>query len=401
MYKITSIKFRQIFDSRGFPTVESDIVINDKFLGRASVPSGASKGAHEALEKRDNNPLSFFGKGIENSIKEANVFIQKLIKKSFSSINEFDELLDIKIGANFTLALSLAFFRGIALAEDELVYKHLRNNFFKQYDNKSFPKLMMNIINGGAHSNNGLSIQEFMVIPNLQFNESLQAGSEIYHTLKDILKQKGHFSGIGDEGGFAPNLKNTNEAIELVLEAIKKAGYDNSVQIGLDAAASEFYKDSKYFVDDNHYDSDELLEFYKDLCKKYPIISIEDLFDQDDFTAWTKATNELKNIQIVGDDIFVTQKERLIRGINEKAANAILIKPNQVGTISKTIETITIAKDAGFNIVASHRSGETEDTFISDLAVASYSNYIKAGALTRTDRVCKYNQLIRIFEDLK
>lgn len=299
------------------------------------------------------------------------------------------------------MALSLAFFRGIALAEDELVYKHLRNNFFKQYDNKSFPKLMMNIINGGAHSNNGLSIQEFMIIPNLQFNESLQAGSEIYHTLKDILKQKGHFSGIGDEGGFAPNLKNTNEAIELVLEAIKKAGYDNSVQIGLDAAASEFYKDSKYFVDDNHYDSDELLEFYKDLCKKYPIISIEDLFDQDDFTAWTKATNELKNIQIVGDDIFVTQKERLIRGINEKAANAILIKPNQVGTISKTIETITIAKDAGFNIVASHRSGETEDTFISDLAVASYSNYIKAGALTRTDRVCKYNQLIRIFEDLK
>lgn len=387
--------FKQIFDSRGIPTIEASMSINNGKECIASIPSGASTGAYEALEMRDNGP-EFFGKGLKSSILKAMDFVNEfLINKTFESQHHFDELLDKKIGANFTLALSLAFCKCICPKNRDL-FEFLHFNYFKEQPLKKSIKLMMNVLNGGAHASNGLSIQEFMIIPDLPPEESLRASSEIYATLKQILKKKGHFVGVGDEGGFAPNVKDADEAIELILEAVNKTGYTNSIKLGLDVAASELFKDDSYLMDGKLYNSNELLEFYKNLIRKYPIVSIEDPYDQDDFKAWSKITDTLMKTQIVGDDIFVTQKDRLEKGIKEKAANAIIIKPNQVGTLSETIQTILLAKKSNFKIVVSHRSGETEDTFIADLAIACSADYMKAGALARGERVCKYNRLLRI-----
>tara|TARA_B100000029_G_scaffold82568_1_gene73561 strand:+ start:31237 stop:32514 length:1278 start_codon:yes stop_codon:yes gene_type:complete len=409
MATVTYLKARQILDSRGTPTVEADMRLDNGNICRASVPSGASTGSYESVELRDKDKNKFNGKGVLKAIENINSIISKEIKnKEFQTINEFDSFLinldgtdnKSKIGANAILACSMAFMKCSASNMNKEIYEFLNPD-----GPYLLPTPLMNIINGGAHANNGLDIQEFMIVPAGfdTFSESLRAGVEIFMSLKQILEKKNYSTAVGDEGGFAPDLKSNQDALDLISISIKDAGYKlgEEVYLALDVAASEICTNKKYKIDGNLLLPDELIEYYKNLCKKYPIISIEDPIHEDDWSNWSNLTSQIgDHVQIVGDDLFVTNEARLNRGIEEKAGNSILVKINQIGSISETIDTINLANSNNFSYIVSHRSGETEDSTISDIAVGTNSGQIKTGSCSRTDRTSKYNQLIRIEEFL-
>ncbi len=405
--KIKNIIAREILDSRGNPTVEADVILENEIIGRASVPSGASTGSKEAIELRDNEKR-YLGKGVQKAISNINGPIRKsLIGKDSSNQQEIDEIM-IKLdgtpnmsnmGANAILAVSIANLKASAKAQKTPLFKYIETG-------TKLPTPMINIINGGAHANNKLDFQEFMIIPKFAtMKERIQAASEIFHTLKEILKAKHLNTSVGDEGGFAPDLKSNEEALKLIIKAIKKAGYlpGENIFLALDIAASELVKGKKYILEaeDKKLTSKELIKYYKKLVKKYPIISLEDPLAEDDWEGFKLLTDQLGDkIQIVGDDLFVTNKKYLKQGIDKNIANAILIKPNQIGTVTETLETINLAKSANYKTIISHRSGETEDTFIADLAVATNAGQIKTGSMSRGERICKYNRLLRIEEEL-
>ena len=399
---------REILDSRGNPTVEASVFLADGTVGMASVPSGASTGIYEAHEKRDNNPSRYGGKGVEDAV----CAVCRHISPAISGINateqaEIDRILiqldgtrdKSSLGANAILAVSLANARAAANWYHQPLYRYLGG-----LDAHRLPVPMMNILNGGAHASNNLEIQEFMIMPTgfTRFAEALRAGSEIYHALGKILKERSLSTGVGDEGGYAPDLESDEQALELICEAIERAGYStDEIKIALDAAASEWYDEKSGYrmpKRDLPYSADQLIEYWEGLCKKFPmIISIEDALDQRDTEGWVKLTARLgKKIMLVGDDLFVTNTNRLEDGIRVGAANAILIKPNQIGTLSETLEVIRTAKENGYKFIISHRSGETEDTTIADIAVATNAQFIKTGAPCRSERVAKYNRLLRI-----
>lgn len=403
--KIIDVKGREILDSRGNPTVEVDVILENGIIGRAAVPSGASTGEREALEMRDGGDR-YLGKGVLNAVKNVNTSLKEAVvgmdAKDQKALDYKMIKLDgtktkSKLGANAILGISMAALKASALAEGKELFAYIG-------DGKTLPVPMMNIINGGAHADNNLDFQEFMIIPNAKtINERVRIGAEVFHNLKKVLSSKGYVTSVGDEGGFAPNLGSNKEGFDLIIEAIKKAGYKpgEDVNIAIDVAASEFYQDGYYHVDGKKLTSDELIDFYEELINTYPIISIEDPVDENDWDAFSKMTERLGNkIQIVGDDLFVTNKECLQMGIDKKAGNAILLKVNQIGTITETLETIKLAKDNGYKTVISHRSGETEDTTIAHLAVGLDLGQIKTGSMSRTDRVCKYNELMRIAEKI-
>ena len=406
MGKIKEIHAREILDSRGNPTVEVDVLLETGVLGRASVPSGASTGSREALELRDNDKKRFMGKGVLKAVDNVNNIIAPVII-GMESTNQHDidyKMIDLDgtknkeiLGANAILGVSLAVLKASANEKQEPLSKYIGNG-------NSLPRPMMNILNGGAHADNKLDFQEFMIIPQADtIKERIRIGSEVFHSLKKVLNEKGLSTGVGDEGGFAPNLESNQEGFELIIDAISKAGYTpgKDVFLGIDVAASEFYHDGKYeLVGENKIlNRDELFNYYKELIEKYPIITIEDPVDENDFEGFALMTKLFGDrVQLVGDDLFVTNKEYLQKGIDMKAGNAILIKINQIGTITETIETIELAKQNGYATVISHRSGETEDTSIADLAVGLDLGQIKTGSMSRTDRICKYNQLIRLEE---
>ena len=412
MFAIEKIHARQIMDSRGNPTIECDITLNDGSFGRTSVPSGASTGSFEALELRDGGN-TYMGKGVSKAVANVNnIIAPQLIGMDPENQTAIDEkMLEIdgtpnkdKLGANAILSVSLAVAHAVANAKHIPLYKHIANIFGEQ-NPCVLPRPMMNIINGGAHADNGLDAQEFMIIPNGAKNEveAIRMGSEIFHNLKSILKKSAHSTNVGDEGGFAPNFNTCEEALDTIVSAIKAAGYipGDQVSIGLDVASSEFYQDGLYKFEGKNYTSDEMIAFYEDLISKYPIISIEDALSEEDWDAWKKLTTTIGNkCQLVGDDLFVTNPIRLKKGIDNGAANAILIKVNQIGSLTETLRAIKMAKDANYGVIVSHRSGETEDTTIADLAVATNAGQIKTGSMSRTDRMAKYNQLIRIEEEL-
>ncbi len=415
MAKIVKIKAREILDSRGNPTVEVDVVLENGILGRAAVPSGASTGEHEALELRDGDEKRYLGKGALKAVKNVNeVIAPKLIGKDVTKQEEIDRLMiDLdgtenkgRLGANAILGVSLAVAKAGAISSKLPLYQYIRKDYGLRVKGYELPVPMMNVVNGGKHANNNVDLQEFMIIPlGENFRESLRMGAEVFHNLKKVLKEKGYSTAVGDEGGFAPDLKSNEEAIQVILEGIKRAGYKagEDVLLALDPAASEFYEDGKYILASEKKDlsASEMIDFYKDWVNKYPIVSIEDGLAQDDWEGWKKLTLKLgKRIQIVGDDLFVTNPKRLKRGIEEEIANSILIKLNQIGTLTETIETIKMAKDAGYATVISHRSGETEDTTIADVAVAVNAGQIKTGSCSRSERIAKYNQLLRIEEEL-
>ena len=409
MDNIIDIKAREIIDSRGNPTVECDIYLEENIMGRASVPSGASTGVHEALELRDKDLERFGGKGVKKAINNILEIVKpKVIKRDFAGLNEFDKtLLSIDgtknksyLGANATLALSLAFSKALAKKNNENFFMHLSNK-----SNYILPVPMMNILNGGSHADNSVDIQEFMIAPigAKNFSEAIRYGCEIFHSLKLKLKDKGLNTNVGDEGGFAPNINSSNEVIELIIDAVNITGLkmEKDIMLSLDVASSEFYKDNFYYLkgENKKLSSDEMVQYLKNLSSSYPIYSIEDGMSEDDWDGWNKLTKEIgNNIQLVGDDLFVTNIQRLQEGIDKNIANSILIKLNQIGTLTETLDTIELAKKNNYTCVISHRSGETEDTTISDLSVASSSGQIKTGSLSRTDRTCKYNQLLRIEE---
>jgi enolase len=407
MSLIKDIKAREILDSRGTPTIEVDVISNNNSFGRAAIPSGASTGLKEALELRDNEER-YNGKGVLKAINNVlNIIKPKLIGIDVCAQKEIDELLlsldgtDNKsnLGANALLAVSLACLKCAANYKNVPLYKYIG-------EGKMLPYPMMNILNGGAHADNNLDFQEFLIIPNREtFKERLRLGAEVFACLKKILKEKKYTTGVGDEGGFAPNLNGNCEALDLIVEAITKANYipGKDIALGLDIAASTFYnKDEKiYQLENKKLSREDLINYYIDLINKYPIISIEDAFDENDFEGFKILTEKLgKTIQLVGDDLFVTNKKMLQKGIDMNLCNAILIKPNQIGTYSEMVDTINLAKISGYNTIISHRSGETEDTTISDIAVGLNIGQIKTGSLSRSERVCKYNQLLRIEEEL-
>ena len=406
--KIQNIKAREVLDSRGNPTVEVDVILENGILGRAIVPSGASTGSREALELRDNDS-KYNGKGVLKAVNNVNTIIreklismdamnQKLIDKTLIELDGTEN--KSKLGANAILGVSMATLKAASLASGKSLYRYVG-------DGTTLPIPMMNILNGGVHADNNLDFQEFMIIPNdYTFKERLRIGSEVFHTLKQVLKEKGYNTNVGDEGGFAPNLKSNKEALDIIVEASKRANYTPGVDvnIALDIAASELYEDGMYNLkgENKKLNTNELIEFYQELCSNYPIISIEDPVDENDWEGFKLITNKLGDkIQLVGDDLFVTNKKYLKYGIEHKAGNAILLKVNQIGTITETLETIELAKKNGYKTIISHRSGETEDTIIADLAVGLNLGQIKTGSLSRTDRVCKYNQLLRIEEELE
>ncbi len=410
MSKIQKIIGREIIDSRGNPTVEADVYLEDGSMGRAASPSGASTGTREAVELRDNDKGRFLGKGVLNAVKNINKIAEKIIGLDASQQNIVDQELialdgtDNKsnLGANAILAVSLAVAKAAANSQKKSFYKYLGNN-----EATLLPLPMMNIINGGAHADNAVDIQEFMIIPigAKTFSESLRMGCEIFHTLKKVLRNKKLNTAVGDEGGFAPDLSSNEEALELILLAIEEAGFKagKDIYLGLDVASSELYKDGKYnlYSENKVLDYKEFAAYLEKLVDNYPIISIEDGMAEDDWLGWQELTSRLGDkIQLVGDDLFVTNTEILARGIKENIANAILIKPNQIGTLTETLEAIKMAQDAGYNTVISHRSGETEDATIADLAVATNAGQIKTGSLCRSDRMAKYNQLLRIEQEL-
>ena len=407
--KIIDVKGREILDSRGNPTVEVDVYLEDGTMGRAAVPSGASTGEREALEMRDGG-TRFNGKGVLNAVANVNGPLRDLVigmdaedqrALDYAMINADGTKTKSKYGANAILGISMAALRATANSKKLPLYKYIGNGTL-------LPVPMMNIINGGAHADNKLDFQEFMIIPQRDnIHDRVRVGAEVFHSLKKVLNERGLATGVGDEGGFAPDLQSNSEGFELIIEAIKKAGYEpgTDVCLGIDVAASEFYnkETNKYdLVGENRsLTTDELIEFYKELVSKYPIISIEDPVDENDWEGFTKITSELGDkIQLVGDDLFVTNKECLQMGIDKHAGNAILLKVNQIGTITETLETIELARSNGYKTIISHRSGETEDTTIADLAVGLNLGQIKTGSMSRTDRVCKYNQLMRIEEEL-
>lgn len=414
MSLIVDIIARQILDSRGNPTVEADVFTEDGFFGRAAVPSGASTGVHEAVELRDNDPDYYMGKGVENAIDN----IYDVIKDVLIGVDVFDQnLIDqrmidadgtpnkSKLGANAILAVSLACAKAAAMASNQSLFRYIGG-----VNANTLPVPMMNILNGGSHADNSIDFQEFMIMPfgADSFSEALQMGVSVFHHLKSVLKEKGYSTNVGDEGGFAPNIKSNEEAIETVLLAIEKAGYKpgEDIWIAMDAAASEFYiKEEKVYhfhkSDGRKLNSKEMADYWANWCEKYPIISIEDGMDEDDWDGWKYLTEKVgEKIQLVGDDLFVTNTERLKRGIKENIANSILIKVNQIGTLTETINAVNLGARNKFASVMSHRSGETEDTTIADLAVALNTGQIKTGSASRTDRMAKYNQLLRIEEEL-
>ena len=410
MSKIKKIKGRQIFDSRGNPTIEVDITLEDGSFGRASVPSGASTGAYEAYELRDGEQ-TLSGKTVLKAVEGINTEISNVLCGMEASAQEEidNKMIELdstnnksRLGANAILGVSLASSRAQANSEGKHLYEYLNSS-----DSYILPVPMMNLINGGAHSNNSLFIQEFMIMPVSAetFNHAIITGSEIFHSLKSLLENDGFSTNVGDEGGVAPDLKTSEDALSYLCKAIEKAGYrlEEDIVFALDIAASELYNDGQYFLsNDNASSSDDLIDMWEDLTKKYPIFSIEDPLHEDDWDGWVNLNERIgKKTQIVGDDLFVTNPERLKMGIEKNAANSILIKVNQIGTITETLETINIAKNNKYSCVISHRSGETEDTFIADLSVSTNSGQIKTGSMTRSDRVAKYNQLIRIESDLK
>ena len=405
--KIEKIHARYILDSRANPTVEVDITLEDGSFGRAAVPSGASTGKLEAHELRDGDK-AYLGKGVNKAVENINTSIKDLlIGQDAENQKNIDQLMmDFdgsdnkgKLGANAILAVSLANLKAFSKLSNKYIYEIIPNI----YGTPSLPVPFMNILNGGAHADNKVDIQEFMIVPYGfdTFDSSLQAGVEIYHTLKELLKQKGLSTNVGDEGGFAPNLNSSSEVIKTIIEAIEKSGYkpEEEVSIALDAAASEFHKDGKYFIEDEELSSIEMVDYLVELANQYPIISIEDGLGEDDWEGWSLLTEKIGDkIQLVGDDLFVTQEKMLERGINQDAANSILIKINQVGSITETLETMNLAKENNYTSMVSHRSGETEDTFISHLVTGTSSGQIKTGAPARSERAAKYNELLRIGE---
>jgi len=413
MIQITKIHAREILDSRGFPTVEVDVTTQYGGTSRAAVPSGASTGSFEALELRDGDKKRYLGKGVLKAVDAINqeiapalLNLNPLVQRHIDQV-----MIDLdgtpnksRLGANAILGVSLAVAKAVGQTSRQIWGAHL-----SQYlgNGHILPVPMMNIINGGAHADNPIDIQEFMIIPTgaVSFREAVRMGAEVFHSLKILLKKKGHNTNVGDEGGLAPALRGSHEALDFILQAIEAAGYTagNDIFLALDVAATEFYKEGRYHMsgEGKTFTSDQMIAYYEDLVKQYPIISIEDGLSEEDWTGWTDMTQTLgKHIQLVGDDLFVTNLERLKKGIEIGAANAILIKLNQIGTLTETLDAIRIAKEAGYKVVISHRSGETEDTTIADLAVATNAGQIKTGSLSRSDRIAKYNQLMRIEEEL-
>lgn len=412
MTDIIEVYAREILDSRGNPTVEVEVVTSGGFLGRAAVPSGASTGEHEAVELRDGDKSRYLGKGVLKAVQNVNEIIsdelegidvleQKLIDEILIDLDGTDN--KSKLGANAILGVSLACAKAAADASSLPLYKYIGGAFAH-----TLPTPMMNIINGGQHADNNVDIQEFMIMPvgAETFRDALRMGTETFHALKKVLHEKKYNTAVGDEGGFAPDLKSNEEAIEVILRAIESAGYKpgEDICLALDAAASEFYKDSRYFMaaeKNPEKSADDMVEYYSYLCGKYPIISIEDGLYENDWDGWKKLTDALgSKIQLVGDDLFVTNVKRLQEGIRKGVANSVLVKLNQIGTLTETLHTIETAKTAGYTNIISHRSGETEDTTIADLAVAVNAGQIKTGSASRTDRIAKYNQLLRIEEEL-
>ncbi|NLL66656.1 MAG: phosphopyruvate hydratase [Clostridiaceae bacterium] len=416
--EIEDVFAREILDSRGNPTIEVEVIAEGGFLGRAAVPSGASTGAFEAVELRDGDKGRYLGKGVSKAVDNVN----DIIAPEIVGLNVFDQILidktmialdgtpnKAKLGANAILGVSLAAAKAAAEALGLSLYQYIGGT-----NSKVLPVPMMNIINGGKHADNSVTIQEFMIMPvgAESFKQALQWCAEVFHNLKGVLKSKGYSTAVGDEGGFAPNLKSDEEAIQVIVEAIEKAGFKPGEQfrIAIDAAATEMYEEAKangkegqyyWWKADKYMTREEMVNFWEDMCNKYPIISVEDGVSEDDWDAWKLLTEKLGNkIQLVGDDLFVTNTERLKKGIEMGVANSILIKVNQIGTLTETLEAIEMANRAGYTAVTSHRSGETEDATIADIAVATNSGQIKTGAPSRTDRVAKYNQLLRIEEEL-
>lgn len=411
MPKIQSLHARQILDSRGNPTVEVDCELDDGSFGRAAVPSGASTGTHEALELRDGDKSLFGGKSVQKAVTNVNsVIAEKMKEIDVSDQKAIDQaILDLdgtenksKLGANAILGTSMAVCRARAGSEHTPLWQSLAKQF-EVSDVNLLPTPLMNVLNGGAHADSGLAIQEFIIIPTdfSSFSDALRAGVETFHTLKKILKKEGHITSVGDEGGFAPRLKTNREALEMLMRAIKDSGYEGKIKLALDAAASEFYSDGKYQIDGKEISSDELTSYYEELVKDFPIASIEDGHGEDDWDGFASLTCAIGDkVQLVGDDLYVTNVKRIKQGIEKKTTNAVLIKLNQIGSVTETVDAIKLTQNAGWNPVISHRSGETEDTFIAHLAVALRAGQIKTGSLSRTDRVCKYNQLLRIEEQL-
>ena len=415
--KIEEVKGMQILDSRGNPTVQVEVITEDGTSGIAAVPSGASTGSFEAVELRDGDKTRYLGKGVEKAVEN----VDKKIAKQIVGMNVFDqrkideEMLKLddtpnksNLGANAILGVSLAVARAAANSLGMELYKYIGG-----INGTELPVPMMNILNGGKHAENNISIQEFMIMPvgDITFAERLRRGSEIYHSLKKVLKERGHDVGVGDEGGFAPNLESEEEALDTIVEAIKKAGYEpgKDIMLALDVASTEMYEEAKkinktgyyFWKTDKFKTSEEMIDYIEDLCNKYPIISVEDGLAEEDWEAWEELTKRLGNkIQLVGDDLFVTNPTRLRKGIEKHVANSILIKPNQIGSLTETLDTIALAKKNNYTTVISHRSGETEDTTIADIAVAVNAGQIKTGAPCRTDRVAKYNRLLYIEQDL-
>jgi len=410
---ITEIRAREILDSRGNPTISTQVFLSSGTVGKAAVPSGASTGTHEALELRDGDLSRYFGKGVLKAV--ANV--KEIIAPHIVGLDALDQeeidkrLIQLdgtpskkKLGANAILSVSMAAAQAASQATSLPLY-----NYLGKKETYRLPVPLINILNGGSHADNNVDIQEFMIVPtgSPNFSEAIRISAEVFHHLKKILQKKDYSTAVGDEGGFAPNLKSNEEALELILESIQKAGYrpGEDIFLAIDVAASEFFTDKKYFFkksDGSKRSSDEMVNFYESLVQKYPIISIEDGFAEDDWEGWKLMTEVLgRRIQIVGDDIFVTNMERFKKGVEKKIGNSILIKLNQIGTLSETIETIRYAHEKEYSTVISHRSGETEDTFIADLSVAVDSGQIKTGSLSRSERVAKYNRLLEIEEELK
>ena len=410
--QIQQIKAREVLDSRGNPTVEVDCILSNGAFGRAIVPSGASTGEHEALELRDGDNARYLGKGVRNAVGNVNEKIAPMLIGHDATLqSRIDQIMlsadgtknKEELGANAILGVSLATARAAAQSHGLSLY-----NYIGGVHAKTLPVPMMNIVNGGAHADNNVDFQEFMIMPvgASSFSEALRMGAEIFHALKKILRDGGHSTAVGDEGGFAPNLKRDEEAIELILRAVEKAGYVPGDQVGLalDTASSELYDNGQYIFrksGESAKTSEQMVELFADWVDRFPILSIEDGLDENDWKGWAMLTREIgEKVQLVGDDLFVTSTERLARGMGSGVANAILIKVNQIGTLTETLDAIDMARRAGYGVVISHRSGESEDTFISDLAVATNAGQIKTGSLSRTDRVAKYDQLLRIEEEL-
>jgi len=416
MAKITRVHARQILDSRGNPTVEVDVTLENGMIGKAAVPSGASTGTKEALELRDGDKSYYLGKSVRKAVENVNTTISKLV----TGKNVLDQkAIDLamleadgteyksKLGANAILGVSMAAARAGSLVTNKPLYKYLREDLKAPTTTQDYvlPAPLMNIINGGAHASNNLDIQEFMIVPNLKksFGENLRAGVEVFHALKSVLSSKSYSTNVGDEGGFAPNLGSHEEALECIQEAVSKAGYKigQDILLSLDCASSEFYKNGKYEMQGKTYDIGQMIKYYSDFCSKYPIYSIEDGLAEDDLQGWVELTRALgSKTVLVGDDLFVTNKKIFEAGIKAGQANAILVKVNQIGSLTETFETIDLAYKSGYKAIISHRSGETSDSFIADLAVATSAGHIKTGSASRSDRIEKYNQLLRIEEEL-